>query len=115
VLAAVTGLVAVLAAALVSMFRDRLRLELVAFFALTAACLLGGLHLTEYRSMIAGNGPVIQGRYALPLIALFGLALALVINRLPMRWRGPAVGSIVGGLLVLQVLALATIGRAYYS
>lgn len=115
VLSAVTGVVAVLGAAVVSRLRGQMRLELVAFFALAAVSLLGGLHLTEYRSILAGTGDVIQGRYALSLIGLFGLALALLVNQLPPRWRGPAVGSMVALLMVLQVLALTTVGRAYYS
>src|SRR5438270_6058180 len=108
VLSAVTGVVAVLGAAVVSRLRGQMRLELVAFFALAAVSLLGGLHLTEYRSILAGTGDVIQGRYALSLIGLFGLALALLVNQLPPRWRGPAVGSMVALLMVLQVLALTT-------
>ena len=78
-------------------------------------CLLGGLHLTEYRALISGNGAVIQGRYALPLIGLFGLAVALLVSRLPARWRGPVCGSLVGALMVLQILALATVAKVYYT
>ena len=115
VLTAFTGAVAVGGAAVLATLRGRLRIELIAFFALASVSLLAGLHLTEYRSIIAGNGPVIQGRYALPLIGLFGLAVALLLTRLPVRWRGVACGSIVAGLIVLQVLALATIARAYYT
>ena len=112
---AFTGAGAVGGAAVLATLRGRLRIELIAFFALASVSLLAGLHLTEYRSIIAGNGPVIQGRYALPLIGLFGLAVALLLTRLPVRWRGVACGSIVAGLIVLQVLALATIARAYYT
>ena len=115
ILAAITGAVAVLGAAIVARLRGRLKLELIAFFALTSVCLLGGLHLTEYRSVIAGDGGVIQGRYALPVIGLFGLAVGLIVTRIPLRWRGPACATIVAALMVLQVLALATIGKAYYT
>ncbi len=115
VLTSITGIVAVLGAAILSRLRGRLIWELVAFFAVTSVCLLGGLHLTEYRALISGNGAVIQGRYALPLIGLFGLAVALLVSRLPARWRGPVCGSLVGALMVLQILALATVAKVYYT
>jgi 4-amino-4-deoxy-L-arabinose transferase-like glycosyltransferase len=115
VFAGVTAVFAVAGAAVLARFRDRLRLELVAYFALTSVSLLAGLHLTEYRSLIAGDGPVLQGRYVLPLIGLFGLAPALVMTRLPVRVRGAACASLVAALMVLQVLALATVARAYYT
>jgi 4-amino-4-deoxy-L-arabinose transferase-like glycosyltransferase len=115
ILASITGIVAVLTAAVLSRLRGRLRWELLAFFAATALCLFGGLHLTEYRSLISGNGSVIQGRYALPLIGLFGLAVALLVRRLPLRWRGPACGCMLAALMVFQILALATVGKAYYT
>jgi 4-amino-4-deoxy-L-arabinose transferase-like glycosyltransferase len=114
-LAGVTAVVAVTGVAVLTRLRGRLAIELIAFFALTSASLLAGLHLTDYRSFIAGTGIVIQGRYSLPLIGLFGLAAALVLTRLPVRWRGATCASIVAGLMLLQVLALATVAMAYYS
>ena len=98
-----------------SRFRDRIRWSLVAFFALFAAVLLFGLHLTEYRSIINGQGPILQGRYILPLSGLFGLAVALILSRLPARWRAPACGVVVAGMLLVQVLALATVAQRYYT
>lgn len=115
VFAVVTGIVAVAGAAVASTLRGRLRIALVAFFAVVSMSLLAGLHLTEYRSVIAGDGPVLQGRYALPLIGLFGLAVALLLTRLPTRWRGPGCACVVAVLMVLQVFALATIAKTYYT
>lgn len=114
-LAGLTGLIAVAATALLATLRGRLRFELVAFFALVGVSLVAGLHLTEYRSVIAGDGVVIQGRYILPLIGLLGLAPALIVTRLPVRWRGAVCASITAGLMILQVLALATVAKAYYT
>jgi 4-amino-4-deoxy-L-arabinose transferase-like glycosyltransferase len=115
VLATITGAVAILGATILVRMRTRLQAELIAFFALALAALLLGLHVTEYRSIIADSGPVIQGRYALPLVALFGLAVGLIVSRVPLRARGAVSAVIVAALLVLQVLALATVARAYYT
>ncbi len=102
------------AAVLVARLRGRLRLELVSFYALALVCLLGLVHLTDYRSLIANQGPAVQGRYLLPLMPLFGLAVALILVRLPARWRGQACGVAVAGLILLQVLALASVAQGYF-
>jgi 4-amino-4-deoxy-L-arabinose transferase-like glycosyltransferase len=114
-LSAVTALIAAVATGIAVQFRDRLKLELVAMFAIALVSLLGGLHLTDYRSILAGDGPVLQGRYLLPLIGLFGLAVALIVSRIPVRWRAPACGGLAALMLLLQVLALSTIVQGYYT
>ena len=115
VLAGACGFVAVASAAIVARFRDRIRWSLVAFFALAVAALLFGLHLTEYRSIIYEHGPLLQGRYILPLSGLFGLAVALILTRLPARWRAPVCGVVLAAMLLVQVLALATVAQRYYT
>jgi len=115
VLVAISALIVFPALALLARFRDRLRLELAAFFALALVALLGLLHVSDYRSIIAGDGPLVQGRYLLPLVALLGLAVGLLLSRLPARWRPAAGGIVLAALLVLQVLALGTIARTYYT
>ncbi len=115
ILAGFTAIVAVWSAALIAKMRDRLRLSLLAFFALALIALLFGLHLTEYRSLIDGQGALLQGRYLLPLVGLFGLAVALIVTRIRARWRPPVCGAVLAGLLLLQVLALATVTQRYYT
>jgi 4-amino-4-deoxy-L-arabinose transferase-like glycosyltransferase len=115
VLVAISALIVFPALALLARFRDRLRLELADFFALALVALLGLLHVSDYRSIIAGDGPLVQGRYLLPLVALLGLAVGLLLSRLPARWRPAAGGIVLAALLVLQVLALGTIARTYYT
>jgi hypothetical protein len=90
-------------------------LGVVAFFALVLVALLFGLHLTAYRSIIANQGGLLQGRYLLPVIGLWGLAVSLVVLKLPGRWRGMAAGGVLAALLLLQVLSLATVARTYYT
>lgn len=114
-LTAITAAVAVVTIGIVARFRDRIRLELVGVYALVLVGLVGGLHLTEYRSILAGQGPVLQGRYLLPVIGLFGLAVALIVTRVPTRVRGAACGALAAGMLLLQILALATIVQGYYT
>ncbi len=77
--------------------------------------MLFGLHLTDYRAIIVGQGALLQGRYLLPVIGLFGLAIALIVRRLPERWRGSGGAVVLASLLVLQVLSLATIAKAFYT
>jgi 4-amino-4-deoxy-L-arabinose transferase-like glycosyltransferase len=114
-LGAFTAVVGLATAGIVATFRDRLRWSLLAFFGVAVVALLFGLHLTEYRSLIAGQGPLLQGRYVLPVIGLFGLAVALILGRLPPRWRAPLCGALLTSMLVLQVLALATVAQRYYT
>jgi uncharacterized BrkB/YihY/UPF0761 family membrane protein len=115
VLAAVTAAVAVLGVAIIVRFRDRIALSLLAFFGLALLSLLAVVHEVEYQTLRANQGPFTQGRYVLPLVALFGLGVALIISRLPARARGPASAVLIVGLLALQVLALGTVARTYYT
>lgn len=115
VLGAISAAILIPAAALVAHFRDRLRLQLFGFLALALVSLLALLHVTDYLQIISIRTPLLQGRYLLPVVALFGLAAGLVITRLPRRWRAPACGALIAGLLVLQVLALGTVARMYYT
>lgn len=115
ILAAVSGAIAIAAAAVLVRIRDRLRLELLAFFGLALLALLAGLHVSDYRTIIAGQAALIQGRYLLPVVSLLGLTIGLLVARAPRRWRGAACGTVVAGMLLLQVLALATIAGGYYT
>ena len=115
VLGVITAVILIPATALVARFRDRLRLSLTAFFAVALVALLGLLHITDYAQIIKSGGTLLQGRYLLPVVGLFGLSVGFVISHLPGRWRGPACGTTVAGLLLLQVLALGTVARMYYT
>jgi 4-amino-4-deoxy-L-arabinose transferase-like glycosyltransferase len=115
VLTTFTAAVGIRAAGLVVRFRDRVRLSVLVFFALALVSLLAGLHWEEFQSIIQGQGAILQGRYLLPLVGLFGLAVSLVISRLPRRWQGAACGSVLAGLLLVQVVALATVAGRYYT
>jgi len=114
VLASVTGAIAAAIVAILATIRGAVRWELVAFFAVAFVALVFGLHLTDYRSIIRGQGAILQGRYLLPLLGLFGLSIALIVSRLPLRWRGIGCVALIVGLLALQVLALSSVAARYY-
>lgn len=113
--AAVTGLVGVATVGLLARVRDRGRLLLLAYFAVALLSLLLLLHISDYRSIIAGDGQLAQGRYLLPFTGLFGLAAAFITGRLPARWRPAMAGAMIAGLLLLQVVALTTVAKAYFT
>jgi 4-amino-4-deoxy-L-arabinose transferase-like glycosyltransferase len=100
--------------ALLTRLRDRRHLALLAFFAVTLLALLVVLHVTEYRTLIAGGGPFLQGRYLLPVVSLLGLAVGLIIARVPTRVRPSACALALTALLVMQVISLSTELHAYY-
>jgi len=87
---------------------------LLAFFALAVISLLGLLHITDYRDLNGGGGKFLQGRYLLPLIGLLGLAVALIVTRLPRRFSVGVSSLILFGLLAMQGLALTSVLEAYY-
>jgi hypothetical protein len=115
VLASLTTVVVVCGAAILVRFRRAAPWALLAFFGLLLLSVLAVLHVIEYQSLRGGRGAFIQGRYLLPLIAMFGLGAALVVSRIPARARGPVVAVLIVGLLALQVVALGTIARTYYT
>ena len=94
--------------------RQRRQLALLSFYALTMIALLGLLHITDYRSIVAGQGPILQGRYLLPIVGLLGLAVGLVVAKLPIRWRASASGLSLTGLLVFQTVSLVALLEAFY-
>jgi 4-amino-4-deoxy-L-arabinose transferase-like glycosyltransferase len=67
------------------------------------------LHFTDYRSRAAGADILITGRYLLPGIAIYGAAIAFVLNSLPRK-----IGVSLGGILIASnvVLAIGALGLA---
>ena len=63
------------------------------------------LHAVAFRSLLTSSDPVITGRYLLPLVVLYGLAIALAVAWLPRRWA-----PVAGGVAVV-VRAAAPVRR----
>jgi 4-amino-4-deoxy-L-arabinose transferase-like glycosyltransferase len=112
--ASVLGLLALYTAVVVR--RRELRERGAVLLGLASIALSGivFLHLASYLALLDGPDPVIVGRYLLPLIALFALAIAFVATSLPRR-LGPIFAAVVlasGVLLQLAGLGL-TVARFY--
>jgi hypothetical protein len=76
--------------------------------AVLAVSFFGGLmallHLVSYATLRGGAGdPVITGRYLLPAIALYGVAIAWVCSSLPRRLGLPVAGLVLGFAALLAV------------
>ena len=108
------GAIAVAAVGLLTRVVTRIHLALLGFFALTVVALLGLLHITEYRAIISGTSVFLQGRYLLPIVGLLGLAVGLIVSRIPARARPVGGGMVITVLMALQVLSLSAIVQAYY-
>ena len=106
--------IAVASVVLLTRLRKRRQLALLCFYALVLIALLGLLHITDYRSIIAGRGTLLQGRYLLPLVGLLGLAVGLIVAKAPPRGRPSACGLALTGLLLLQTLSLVAVLEAFY-
>jgi 4-amino-4-deoxy-L-arabinose transferase-like glycosyltransferase len=98
----------------VAKLRSRIALWLFGFLAIALIALLGGLHFIDYRAVINAQGPLLQGRYLLPVIGLLGLAVGLVVSRLPERIRPGACGAVLLLLLSLQALSMSAVIKAFY-
>jgi 4-amino-4-deoxy-L-arabinose transferase-like glycosyltransferase len=94
--------------------RDGRRLGLFAVDLLALLGLLLLVHVTEYRQTLSGGGAFLQGRYILPVVSLLGLAVGLLLTRLPRPARSAAAALVLAGLLGTQALSLATVVHAYY-
>jgi len=95
--------------------RRRIDWPLAAFFTITVLGLLAGLHWTEFRLLVSGQGPFNQGRYLLPLISLMGVATAATVSLLPARRRLTGVAVVLGGLFVLQAFSMALVAGRFYA
>jgi hypothetical protein len=59
------------------------------------------LHYVDYRAvLVRGTGHLFIGRYLLPMVALFGLAVTVTVGALPRR-SGPLVGAAILGFAVV--------------
>jgi 4-amino-4-deoxy-L-arabinose transferase-like glycosyltransferase len=117
VLKAIVGVVAVLA--LVGLYRRRAALRRRwAVVLVVAAAVVGYLaliHAVAFRTLLESGDPVITGRYLLPLVPLYGVALALAVQWLPRRWAPVAGAAAVSGVVLLQLAALGVLFTRFYA
>ena len=99
---------------LLGRLRSARKLGLLAVYLLAGLSLLVLLHVTEYRQWLGSGAAFLQGRYILPIVSLLGLAVGLVVSRLPRSARGPVAAILLLGLLAAQFISFATVVHAYY-
>jgi hypothetical protein len=110
------GLVA-LVVALIRQWRSVQRQSELAWVLLLAIfTLLLGLHLAAYRSMVgAPLDPILTARYVLPLLPLFGVAIALIAKALPRRAAGAFAGFVLAGGVALQLGSIGLLVTRFYA
>jgi 4-amino-4-deoxy-L-arabinose transferase-like glycosyltransferase len=93
----------------------RRRLDLVIVYAAAAIGYLALLHAAAFRSLLSTSDPVITGRYLLPLLPVYGAAIALAVSWLPRRWAPVAGGVAVSSVLLLQMAAFGVLFARWYA
>ena len=105
-----------LAVRLRSVSKRSTALWVLAVFAAGAIAYMLDMHIAAYRSLASGAGdPVATGRYLLPLIAIYGLGIALAVSWLPRRVGAVAGGIVLGGLVLLQLGAMGIVVERFYA
>lgn len=115
VIAVTTGALVMGGAVALLRKRSRANLLLAGFLALVAICLLGGLHVVDYRTLISQGGPFTQGRYLLPLLPLLGAAAAAALSLAGNRLRVGLAGVLLGGLFALQIFSIGLVATRFYA
>jgi hypothetical protein len=73
------------------------------------------LHVVAFRTLLGSPDAVITGRYLLPLLPLYGVTMALAAEWLPRRWGPVVAGTLVGGVVLLQLGAMAVLFARFYA
>jgi hypothetical protein len=77
--------------------------------------LLGLLHVSAYRDLQQGGDPLITGRYLLPALGVFGLAIAWVVGSLPRRLAPWAGAVVLAGFVLLDIEAFLINAHRFYG
>jgi hypothetical protein len=88
-------------------------------FVVLAVTFFGGLmlllHVVSYNNLRGSTDPVLTGRYLLPAIALYGVAIAWVCSSLPRRVGAIAAGALVGLSALLVVAGVGLSLEHFYA
>ena len=78
---------------------------------------VGLLHYVSYVALLGNGGsdPLIVGRYLLPLVALFGLAITFTVSSLPRVLRAPAGAVVLASGVLLSLTALGITMTRFYA
>ncbi|HEY3190356.1 MAG TPA: hypothetical protein VGJ70_22890, partial [Solirubrobacteraceae bacterium] len=83
--------------------------------AATFISLLAVLHVSAYRDLQKGGDPLITGRYLLPCVALYGLAVAWVAGSLPRRVGTALASAVLGAFVLLAVGGIGLEAARFYG
>jgi hypothetical protein len=90
--------------------------DVVALFVVAGVAYLLDMHFAAFRALLAGsNDPVLTGRYLLPFMPVYGLAVALAVVWLPRRVAPVVAGAVTGGLCLLSIGAIGFAVARYYA
>jgi Dolichyl-phosphate-mannose-protein mannosyltransferase len=93
----------------------RRRYEVVIVYGAAVLGYLAVLHAVAFRTLLTSSDPVITGRYLLPLVSFYGVAIALAVAWVPRRWAPIAAGSAVSCLVLLQLGAMGVLFTRFYA
>jgi Predicted membrane protein (DUF2142) len=111
----VIGLAALCALLIRARGRLRGRWDLVALLVTIPVTLVLALHFAAYRNLLVEpSNPVIVGRYLLPLVPLFGVAVAVVVRALPERASAAAGSALLSSGALLGISGLGMTAVRFY-
>jgi 4-amino-4-deoxy-L-arabinose transferase-like glycosyltransferase len=111
----VLGLVALYTAAIVRRQELRARWHLLLGLAAVGVTGIAFLHVVSYLALVGGPDPIVVGRYLLPLIALFALAVTFVATSLPRRLGPPFAAVVLACGVLLQLAGLGLTAIRFYG
>jgi 4-amino-4-deoxy-L-arabinose transferase-like glycosyltransferase len=94
----------------------RRNLDVVLVFAGAGLSLLFLLHLASYVNLLkVPSDPIFTGRYLLPLVSLFGLAVAWIVGALPRRASLLVGGAVLGVGVLMSLAGLGLSAARFYG
>jgi 4-amino-4-deoxy-L-arabinose transferase-like glycosyltransferase len=107
------GLLGVVVLRAKALWRNR---DIVLVLASIGLSMLVLLHVASYQNLLKpGSDPVFTGRYLLPLISLFALAVAWVVGALPRRASHLIGGAILGIGVLMSLAGLGLSAARFYA
>ena len=78
---------------------------------------VGLLHYVSYVALLGNGGsdPLIVGRYLLPIIALFAVAITFTVSALPRALRAPTGALVLGSGVLLSLMGLGLTVTRFYA
>jgi 4-amino-4-deoxy-L-arabinose transferase-like glycosyltransferase len=115
-LAVAIGLVALLATIVWRAHGVWRNLDIVLVLAGLAVSMIGLLHFASYLNLLKDpSDPIFTGRYLLPLISLFGLAVAWVVGTLPRRVSHLLGAALLGVGVLMSLAGLGLSAARFYA